>query len=359
MGDLLLLTPALRALKTTIPSAKITLLLLHRRSYSNNRKSAEIYKTEYTGTSQVFMNNPDIDEIFELNRNAIKNLKGFQRFKAELRCIKFIKQGKFDTIVCTFPQSRLILWAFFAGVKMRIGQKQQSLSRLLTHKPDIKAAGNGVLKYYCDLLSPLNVVCNDYSTRYIVSEEETKLAQKKLEEVKIFPGEKFVVIHPGASEPHKILPPQNFAKICKDIGLNKSAKIVMISNDYDSKITDKISEIAGMHIPCLKLGSIRELGAVMSLSSLCIVNNSGPRHLAAALGCFNISFFQKYDNGEWSIYDNRKNIIIESESDCKYCSQMRCRSIIPEGKEFGSECMHSINIDKVIEKIYDILQKKS
>lgn len=359
MGDLLLLTPALHALKSTIPAAKISLLLLHRRSYSTSLQSAEIHKTDFTGTSQVFMNNSDVDEIYELNRTAIKNLKGYQRLKAELRCVKFIKQGKFDAVVCTFPQSRLILWSFLAGVKMRIGQKQQSLSRLLTDKPDIKAAGRGVLNYYCDLLKPLGVETRDNSTRYTVSESELKQAHRLLEQNGINSGEPVVLVHPGASEPHKILPPEYFAEICDNIESNGLAKVIISTSKYDNAAAGEILKNSNYKLRLINLETIRELAAVMSLCRLSLVNNSGPRHLAAALGCMNIAFFQKYDNGEWSIYDNKKNIIVESESDCSYCSQLRCRSIIADGKVYGSECMHHIKIDKVIEKINDIFQKKS
>lgn len=207
MGDLLLLTPALKALKAAKPYVKTTLLLLHRRSYSGTNDSAEISKTEFKGTSEVFINNSDVDEIYELNRSAIKKLKGFRRLKAELNCIKFIKQGKFDAVICTFPQSRLILWSFFAGVKKRIGQKEQPFSYLLTNRPEIKATNRGVLNYYCDLLKPLGVEPVDKLTKFSVSETELEEAAKLLESNGIKAGEPVVLVHPGASEPHKILPP--------------------------------------------------------------------------------------------------------------------------------------------------------
>jgi len=359
MGDLLLLTPALKALKAAKPFAKTTLLLLHRRSYSGSIDSPDINKTSFIGTSQVFLNNADIDEIFELNRSVIRKLKGLSRLKAELKCVKFIKQRKFDAVICTFPQSRLILWSFLAGVKIRIGQKQQSLNFLLTDKPDIKAKGRGVLNYYSDLLKPLNIECRDFITKYIVSDEEKKLALKKLEEVNIFPGEKVVLIHPGASEPHKILPPKYFAEICDILESEGLGKVIICTSEYDNAAAAEIVKQSKNKLPLVKLDSIRELAAVMSICSLSLVNNSGPRHLAAALGCFNISFFQKFDNGEWSIYNDSRNIIIESSKPCRFCNEGICRSILPEGKTFGSECMHDIEVEKAIEIIKDILQKKS
>lgn len=360
MGDLILLTPALHALKKKFPDCRITVLLMHRRYYSaQTEPGPEIFHTRFETTSQVLLNNPDVDEILELNRNALKKLKGFKRLAAELKCIRQIRKMKFDSAVCTFPQSRLIIWSFLAGIKKRIGQKKQSLSWLLTDTPDIQAKGIGVLKYYCGLLKPHGVNEFDIKTYYYVTETESAEAKNKLLDHGIDLKKKVVCIHPGASEPHKIWLPEYFAAAADYISENLSAEVIICYNSYDRDIVEEILQFAKNKISAIKLDTIRELGAVLSLSDLCLVNNSGPRHLAAAIGLKSISLFQKHDNGEWKIYDDPNSIVIESEKDCLHCREGRCRSLIPEERKFGSHCMADIKPDIVINKIKDILQKNS
>lgn len=181
MGDLILLTPALHALKKKFPDCRITVLLMHRRYYSaQTEPGPEIFHTRFETTSQVLLNNPDVDEILELNRNALKKLKGFKRLAAELKCIRQIRKMKFDSAVCTFPQSRLIIWSFLAGIKKRIGQKRQPIARLLTDKPDIEAKGNGVLNYYNNLLTPFGIKECSVKTHYYITKEEKTEAKLKV-----------------------------------------------------------------------------------------------------------------------------------------------------------------------------------
>lgn len=358
MGDLILLTPAINALKKKFPNCKVTVLIMHRRYYSvNTEPGPEIFASRFETTSQVLINNPDTDEIIELNRNALKKLKGFKRLAAELKCIRQIRKMKFDAVVCTFPQSRLIIWSFLAGIKKRIGQKQQSLAWLLTDTPDIQAKGSGVLKYYCGLLAPFSI--NEYSqnTYYYVTEAEKAESKSKLQNSGIDLKKKLVCIHPGASETHKIWLPEYFAAAADNIINNNLADVIICSNSYDRNIAEKICSMAEKKLILIEFETIRQLGAVISLSDVCLVNNSGPRHLAAAIGVNSISLFQKYDNGEWRIYDDTNNTVIESETNCDYCNEGRCRSLIPEERKFGSYCMAEIKPERVINKIKEFLQK--
>lgn len=358
MGDLILLTPALNSLKQKFPQCRITVLIMHRRYYSDNTEPGPIiFPCRFETTSQILLNNPDADEILELNRNALKKLKGLKRFAAELKCIRQIRKLKFDAAVCTFPQSRLILWSFLAGIKKRIGQKKQKLSWMLTDTPDVQAKGSGVLKYYCSLLEPLGV--NEFSdkTHYFVSETESEEAGQKLQKTGIDLSKKKICIHPGASEPHKIWLPEYFAAAADYFINNNIAEVIVCSNSYDRDIAEKICFHAQNNLKPVELDTIRELAAMISLSDICLVNNSGPRHLAAAIGVKSISLFQKFDNGEWKIYEDANSAVIESETVCKYCTEVNCRSLIPAERKFGSYCMAEIKPDRVINKINEFLQK--
>lgn len=358
MGDLILLTPALNDLKKKYPHCKISVLIMHRRYYSGNTEPGpEIFHTRFETTSQVLLNNPDVDEILELNRDALKKLKGFNRLAAELKCIWQIRKMKFDVAVCTFPQSRLILWSFLAGIKKRIGQKQQPFAWLLSDTLDIQAKSLGVLKYYCGLLVPLGINKNNQKTYYFVTEIEAVKAKHLLLSNKIDLQKQIVCIHPGASEPHKIWLPDYFAAIADYILNYYQAEVLICYSTHDKFIAEEILRNSINKLKAIKFNSIRQLGAVLSLSDLCVVNNSGPRHLAAAVGVKSISLFQKYDNGEWRIYEDPYCIIIESETDCKYCMEGRCRSLIPDERKFGSYCLAEIKPERVINKIKEFLQK--
>jgi ADP-heptose:LPS heptosyltransferase len=355
LGDLLLMTPALKAFKDKYPESKVTLLLLHRRYYSPTDVIKEITRSEFQGTSQVFLNSNLADEVFELDRQYIRSLKGIKRIKAELKCIGFLRKMKFDAMVCSFPQSRFIIWSFLSGCRVRIGQKRQPFSYLLTDTPDITAKEKGVLKYYCNLLKPLGVTSECGETVYKVTDAEKTAAKNLLSQSGIDLNRKIVCIHPGASEAYKIWPPVYFSTVINYIIDNNLAQVIICFNSYDKKAVEEIAALSKHSLIMFDIETIVQLASVISLCSLSLVNNSGPRHISAAVGVKSLSIFQKYDNGEWRIYDDNKHSVIENTEKCSVCFNNKCESKIKEGGRFGSECMWAVTPEKVIAKLNDIL----
>lgn len=357
LGDLLLLTPALKALKEKIPEIKISLLLLHRRYYSNATPRTEITKTNFEGTAQVFMHSGLADEIFELDRQSMRSLRGLKRIKAEQRCIGFLKKMKFDAMICSFPQSRFVLWAFLSRCPIRIGQKKQPFSYLLSNTPDITAKGNGVLNYYCNLVRELGVDPQCTRTIYTVTIEEKKTAQTLLQNSGIDLNRKIVFVHPGASGAYKVWPPAYFAEVIDHIIEKNLAQVVICSNSFDEAVVEQICLNSKNKLTVLNLRSVRELAAVINLCTAALVNNSGPRHISAALGVKSVSIFQKYDKGEWKIYDDEVHRVAVLKEKCPVCFNDKCESLIRNGEQFGSECMWLVKPLEVIVKISDILKK--
>ncbi len=355
LGDLLLLTPALKALKDKFPNLKTTVLLLHRRYYSPTKPAQEITKSRFHGTSQVFKNSMLADEVLELDRQYIRSLKGFKRIKAELKCIKQLRKMKFDAMVCSFPQNRFIIWAYLSRCPVRVGQKKQSMSYLLTHTSNATAKEKGVLQYYCSLVKALGVdsECND--TVYKVTDEEKTIAEALLKNSGIDLSRKIICIHPGASAAYKVWPPEYFSQVIEYIIDNNLAQVVICSGSYDKLAVEQILSLCKHKPAVLFCESITELAAVISKCSILLVNNSGPRHLAAALGVKTLSVFQKYDNGEWKIYDKEKHPVVENTGKCGVCYNNKCESIIIEGEQFGSQCMWDVTPEEVISKLNDIL----
>src|SRR5437870_7850627 len=121
LGDSLVLMPALRAVRKTLPHIWITVLLFYRSKYFKQDSDSLIKKSECRGAAEVFANNPYVDEVLELDRKALRSLRGIKRLKAELKCISYLRKNKYDAAICTFPQDRFALWAYLAGIKIRIG----------------------------------------------------------------------------------------------------------------------------------------------------------------------------------------------------------------------------------------------
>lgn len=358
MGDSIVLTPALKAAKESLPGVNITILLFHRRKYINNDTTGNPYieHTNYSGTAEIFRDNPNVDTVLELDRRAMRSLKGFARLKAEWNCIKYLKKQKYDAVISTFPQNRFVIWSFFAGIKKRIGEKGQQFGFLLTDKPAIKRSDSGVLNYFCDLLKPLGVTAKSKETYYHIPDNEIINAKKILDELKINQNKKLLIIHPGASDKDRQLSPAMMSELVKMLKAKIDLQILCAYSEYDEEYIISLQEIYKNKLSLIKTDTISGLAGILKTADAVLVHNSGPRHLAAAIGVKTIGLLEKYDDIMWKIYENDEiHTIIQSQKTCSLCSNGKCGGFIPDGEKFGANCIHDIDTNEIYSSIVRII----
>jgi ADP-heptose:LPS heptosyltransferase len=358
IGDSICLTPAIRAVKESLPNSHTTILLFHRRKYigSDSQGNPYIETSNFEGTSEVFKGNPFVDEVLELDRKAMRALSGFKRVKAEYNCVKYLRRQKYDAVICTFPQNRFVIWSFFAGIKKRIGEKGQQFETLLTGRPKIKRSDSGVLNYFCDLLKPLGITAKDKNTFYSIPGKFEDDAKNKLKELNISAEKKLLIIHPGASDKDRQLPVRKMADLINMISGKKDIEVLITYSEYDEEYITELKVLLPEKLKCVKTEKIAELAGFLKLSDAALVHNSGPRHLAAAIGTKTIGLLEKYDDIMWKIYeDDTRHAIVQSKKDCVTCNGGKCFGFIPKGEKFGANCMHDIETEDVFRTVERVI----
>jgi len=361
LGDNIILGPALRAVKQTYPDCEVSVLLMHRRRYSKDHERSpdelpSIEKSSFTGTAEVFKDHPYTDNILELDRKSLRRLKGIKRLKAELGCIRYLRKEKFSAVICTFPQERFIIWSFLAGIKKRIGEKNQKMSYLLTDKPDICRKDSGVLKYFCNLLVPLGVKCDFYQTFFNIPEASQKFAQGFFKEHGFTKGKNIIAIHPGASSKGRQMPPAFYTELINLLNDAGYKDIILCYSEYDLNYTKELKQGLPNHPVEIQTRTISDLAAILNLSSVVIVHNSGPRHLAAAMGLKVLGILQDYDDIMWKIYDDIRQPVIQANNPCDNCKRDgKCFGYIPKGDKYGAKCMNSIKAVDVYSRVVSLL----
>ena len=171
LGDLLILSPALRAFSESFPSASLSVLVLQRRSYDGTSSAAHsvLSETPQGGTAAVLRADPHVACVAEIDRGLLRALRGASRVRAEWSIIRWLRRGKFDTVVCTFPQDRFYLWAFLSGARMRVGEEGKPFSALLSTPVRKKKSEGGVLAYYCALAEAAGAAVKSERTSVVIS----------------------------------------------------------------------------------------------------------------------------------------------------------------------------------------------
>jgi ADP-heptose:LPS heptosyltransferase len=351
LGDLLLLTPALRALKTTFPAVRISVLVLERRSSSSPSGVPLVHKSLDTALGT----NPHVDEVYVLNREGLRARRGIARLQGEAEVILFLRRKRFDGVICTFPEDRFVLWAFASGARVRVGEKGQGFDTLLTHALPIHKSDRGVREYYCNLVRALGARVGSIETEYVVSSSAHGWAYEYLRKAGLDTS-KVVVVHPGASGDYKIWPPERYAELIDQLQAIEGIRVLLCRGPQDGKVTSAIR--GRMKSPIIEANpeSIGHLAALLKKSILCISNDSGPRHLAVAVGTPSIALFRMHHSREWKVYqDTPTCVVLESGEKCQACPAGECLDRMPAGKKFGAHCLWSLSTGAVERRALEVL----
>lgn len=352
LGDLLILTPALRAMRASFPSAFMAVMVVQRRRYAETPAEARnvIWTDFQGGTTAVLRDGDYADEIVEVDRNALRALKGVARMAAEKRILHYLRSKEFDLAISGFPEDRFALWAFASGAGVRVGQRRQRFSFLYTHTPDVRKEENGVLRYYCDLAAAAGAAIESHVTEYRIPQAAQRWAQDFFRSRKLDQASRIWAVHPGASGPYRVWPPDRFAALVDELQSAGMASVLLCGTDYDRAAIAEVKKHLRTEVAEINFGeSISRFAAILQRCQCCISNDSGPRHLAVAVGTPSLAFMPRFQERQWKIYDDeRKSIVLQGEQTCPACPNGSCRDIIPAGELYGSFCMRMISVEHAL-----------
>jgi ADP-heptose:LPS heptosyltransferase len=355
LGDLLLLTPALRALKSGLPEAHITVLILQRQSVARSGGSGEVQEGDRRGTAAVLLSNPAVDRVFEVDRQSLKELKGLDRLRGESGIVRWLRFQNFDTVVCTFPEDRFALLAYFSRARNRVGQRRQNMHWLLTIKPDIQKHELGVLSYYCALASALGAKVDSGKTEFVVTPEALQWADECID-LQCGGTVRPVFVHPGASGDYKIWPLERYASLLDRL-MEIEVPVMLCGGEGDRGVVQEIRSRVRRPVPVVMTeGNLQRLAGLFVRSALVISNDSGPRHLAIAAGARTLALFRQHHDREWNVYPETIDCrILRGEGICPSCPPDFCTDQIPGGERFGAHCMRMISVDDALSAVREML----
>lgn len=359
LGDLLLLTPAIRAVKETFPQSHVSVLVLERRTIARSEDSSAQESFIQTGRgSGPLATNPHVDTVFTINRNLLRSFKGLGRIRTEFDVVRFLRSKRLDAVVCTFPEDRFVSWAFASGASVRVGQYNQPLRFLLTHTPRIEKSESGVLEYYCSLVKVIGAKVRSPATEYVVPDEARIWCDQFLRSNNMTGN--LVAVHPGATGDYKIWPPERYASVVDTLQEESGVKVVLCHSHYDKPVVKEILANLKSKVLTLDTGDdLSRFAAFLQRCSLCITNDSGPRHLAVAVGTPSLAVFRLHHDREWKVYpETTRSATLQSSAVCPVCPAGICLDKVPASERFSSQCVRMVSTHEVADKARSMLSGK-
>jgi len=329
IGDLVMATPLLKALKKGYPGAKITLLA--------NKFADEVLKGAWF-----------VDEIVTVNFPWSTYNYSWRNMKEFMRAIIQLRHKKIDLAIDAQIDIRNIILMLLIGAGRRLGYALTGGGALLTDKPEFPAGISNLLEARLSLLQYLGIECDDRTTSLPLGQGSLSYVDRFLREKGIF-HKKLIGIHPGASKREKLWPSKNFADVIRYLK-GKGFQPVLIEGPNDNKILLEIQQQMDQAILTFK-GNLQSVLAFVSRCRLLICLDSAMIHFAGAVGTPALALYGPKWPSLTSPFASNIEILWNEALDCRPCEYGKC-------KHKTNICMQSIVPEEAIDKINKLLQIK-
>jgi ADP-heptose:LPS heptosyltransferase len=178
------------------------------------------------------------------------------------------------------------------------------------------------------------------AAKVYVNADAAERVRRKLAEKEIGRDQPYTVIRPGASHANKRWPAERFAAIARWLREAHGIATVVNLGPGDEEIaTDVRQRFAGIGVVMSDV-DLPGLVALLAGSCLFLGNDTGPTHIAAALGKKSVVIFGASDSKVWSPWKTEYRLI-ENPFPCKQCPRGKCESLD------DSQCIFAISVDEV------------
>lgn len=320
LGDIVLTTPAIRAVRARFPDAYIAMLVA--------KQSAEILRE-----------NPHLNEIITFDRLATNKDTGEM-----LRVIRMLRERKFTLAIDFQRKFRTEMLMCFSGAAERVGK-----GRLCTVR--VQEQGNKhATAHYFEVLHAAGIPAEDPGLEVFLAESERLAAAQRFKTVGVNDGQLKVGFFPGAGWKLREWMPDRFAAIGDKLVERFNADVLIFGGPKETELVRTVASLMNARaIPFAGNLQIRQLAACIERCDLFLTNDTGPMHIAAAVGTPTVSLFGPGNHIRFQPLGDL-NQTIRHAVPCSPCKQFtdKCKDNI---------CMKGIGVDEVWESVSHTLAK--
>jgi lipopolysaccharide heptosyltransferase II len=335
LGDVLMTTPALRAVKDGAPDRRVTLL------------------TSAPGAVVAPLVD-EIDDVIVYDAPWLKATAPRSDGGADRAMATRLRRARFDAAVIftVYSQNPLpsALLCFLADVPLRLAHCRENPYQLLTdwvHDPEPERVMRHEVRRQLDLVATVGFRTDDERLSLRVSAAMRQRARRRLDAAGVDRHREWVVVHPGARAASRRYPPEAFAMACRRLVAERDCQIVFTGNASERPLIERVC--AAMEIPAVSVAgdlALEELSAVIAEAPLLISNNTGPVHIAAAVGTPVVDLYALTNpqHTPWAV----PHRVLSHDVPCKYCY----KSVCPAGHH---ACLRGVAPADVVTAAHELL----
>jgi lipopolysaccharide heptosyltransferase III len=336
IGDVILLTPAMRLLKEWRPDLKVTVVVENR-------------------FCELLENNPDVEDLIDPGRGS-----GIAKMAARLRAMREIRRRHYALCINLHGGPTGTLLARASGARCKVGfdyyrskgiyevlvpETRQILGRRDVHTTEHQAA----IFFYLGM--PRREIPR---AQLFVTPRQRGWWRKKRESLDVSAARQYAIVHPTALYATKQWSAENFARLGEFLEREAGLLPVFSCGPNEAGVLDAIERAAGKPIARLEGASLGEFAAALEGTRIFIGNDSGPAHMAAALARPVVVIFGSSSSVIWGPWPRAtaetSSRIVQNPYDCNPCPGDRCYQFA------RPECILSVTFEQVRSAVGEALR---
>lgn len=339
IGDIVLLTPALRLLKEWRADLRVSVVVESR-------------------FRELLENNPDVDEILDPGHGS-----GLTKLASRISAVREIRRRKFSLCVNLHGGPTSSLLTSWSGARWKAGFDHfrgrgiyQTLipdARTILNKDVIHTAEHQASAFFHLGLPQKEIP----PARMFVAPAEQAAWKERRTAMGLPPEGEYAIIHPTALYFTKQWAPENFSRLGNYLEREIGLPVIYSCGPGESAVLDAVEKATAASVRRLGSQRLREFAAVLAGARIFIGNDSGPAHMAAALGRPGVVIFGSSSSRIWGPWPpGGEWQIVQNDYDCNPCAGDRCYRFE------RPECILSISYEQArsaVEKVLNQVPQKS
>ncbi|MCK4852363.1 MAG: lipopolysaccharide heptosyltransferase II [Candidatus Omnitrophica bacterium] len=266
-----------------------------------------------------------------------------------------LRKRHFDAAVVLNPHRALHVACFLAGIPERIGYDRKwgfLLNRTIRDERD--KGEKHEIEYTMDLLNVMGIDTAAPAPELPVDRETEDFISGFLSRNGIRPDRPLLIIHPGSSNPAKMWPADRYAELITRLRSSLDCQVAVVGDKKEREPAERVVRESKADVYDLSGEfDLKGLAAFLKTSALLITNDTGPMHMAAALGVPVIAIFGRNIPGagpvRWRPW-GEGHVVFHEDPGCAPCYDTAC--------PYDHKCLRAVTVDAVLGAALRILSKR-
>jgi heptosyltransferase I len=358
VGDVVHTFPVLNKLRRRYPAAQLDWLVT-------------------PGITELLQHNPAISNVIAFSRDEWSAPWRSTPYVNAARLIAQLRAVEYDLVIDLQGQFRSAVFAFTSGAPVRIGFDKpradiwKTLARKIpeeARKHAWQGAREGSWLAYTDHIAlptldihpverylgigPMLGLDDGPADFSFPIPQEAHARIEALADYYDIAKAKLLVMAPGTNWETKEWRREAFAEVARHF-LQKGCAVTLIGSDRERAVCDEVARLAPGAVNLAGETTLSELAALISRATLCVTNDSGPMHLAVALGRPVVSVFGPTDQ-VWAGPYHRDGAVLRADLDCSPCYLRELRRC-----PHNHDCMNNVSAAAVITRAENVINEQA